>query len=266
MIKVTAAMDKRQMQALTELSEKVASELVRGVGLIYANALRTASPPHGGNATMKSTAKANSVGILELKKRISFDISGEEYPQNIIAYGRPVRARNGLHLVLDENGNKVRPSGSFAIITPSTVGRGKHALPMETPEQVYAQGKWENGRWVGDGKVHFVSAAPLRTFIKKKQAEAGYLISGWAAGARQFSKAKSLPSGFFAKLGGSGSGALRADGGTAKGELVNAAAHRPGPADKFNERRVLKLSEMGVAAQRKNMMAWYTREAKKILK
>lgn len=266
MIKVTAQMDPRQREALTQLSEKVSAELVRGVGLIYANALRTASPPHGGSATMKSTAKANSVGILQLKKRIAFDISGEEYPQNIIAYGRPVRARNGVYLVLDENGNKVRPSGSFAIITPGSVGRGKDHLPMETPEEVYSQGKWKNGRWVGDGKVHFVSAAPLRAFVKKKQAQAGFLISGWAEGARKFSKAKNLPTGFFAKLGGAGSGALRVSGGQAVGELVNAAAHRPGPADRFNERRVLKLSEMGVAAQRKNMMAWYAREAKKILK
>ena len=263
--------------ALQYAAQAAAERCLRLSGVVYANALRTLTPPHGVGATMQNTQKAKNAGILRLRERIAEDIMGGPEP----TFARPVRRADGSWMALDAQGHYTEGSGHFGFVVPTVSKFGDSVVPMEKPEPLLSGSRWYRRKGSmrrfphAHQGPHFVTAASLRALVKKKQKMAGFTISGWYHGWRFFSTAQNAPTGFFPALGGPGSA------GADDAQPLSAASAYVEPIDGFiessawpdalkNKHRITDSTVNSVAqnalrAMRKNILTWYKKKAKAIL-
>lgn len=262
--------------ALARAAGEAAERCAQLTGTVYANALRTLTPPHGDGATLASTARKNSKGITKLRERIAEDLMGGPTP----TFARPVRRRDGSGwMAFDSSGHYTEGNGNFGLVVPTVKKFGKAAVPMEDPARIIKAGYFRRRRGAmrrlrqkHDGP-HFVTASALRALVRNKQKMAGYSISGWAHGARLFSTAKNIPGGFFASLGGAGDAGL-SDGSSGfvpgtvdarEGWLENDAIHDAKHKSRFADHTVYSVARHGLAKMQENIKKWYLKKAKQIL-
>lgn len=271
----TCAVNTGPLFDLARATGEASARCAQLTGTVYANALRTLTPPHGDGATLASTARKNSKGITKLRERIAEDIMGGPTP----TFARPVRRYDGNWMAFDSSGHYTEGNGNFGLVVPTVKKFGKAAVPMEDPARIIKDGYFRRRRGAmrrirqkHDGP-HFVTASALRALVRRKQKLAGYSISGWAHGARLFSTAKNIPGGFFASLGGAGDAGLW-DGpssfvpGTVdarEGWLENDAIHDAKHKSRFVDHTVYSVARHALDKMRKNIISWYTKKAKQIL-
>lgn len=285
--------------AMQYAAQAAAARSLRLSGVVYANALRTLTPPHGVGATMQNTQKAKNTGILKLRERIAEDIMGGAEP----TFARPVRRADGSWMALDAKGHYTEGSGHFGFVVPTASKFGDSVVPIEQPAHRLRLSRWyrrkgsmRRYRATHDGP-HFVTAASLKALVKHKQKNAGFTISGWYHGWRFFSTAKNAPTGFFPSLRGPGSAGADADldelvttfedkGGwgyadvAPRSETLRAFAYvdtmdayiasQTWPdvlknKSRITERAVFTVAQHALRAMRQNILAWYKKKAKAIL-
>lgn len=192
--------------AAAAAAQVAAKRVIKLSGTIYANALRTLTPPHGEGATLQNTRGKRSKGILKLRERIAEDIMGGA----TIRKARPVLTRDGRWLAFDERGSYSSGGGHFGLVVPTVNRFGKTPIPFEDPRAVlrdlvvYRQ-KGAMRRWGRPPReLHFVRPGALRAAVRENQWLAGRTISGWAPGARFFATGASIAPGFYEDRGGRG--------------------------------------------------------------
>lgn len=265
--------------ALSHAMREAEKQCLRLSGTIYANALRTLTPPHGKGSTMADTAKAKSKGITALRGRIAEDLMGGPAPTK----ARPVLKADGTWLAFDASGHYTSGGGNYGMVVATKKKFGPHTVPVESPESVVAslgtvvkkqKGAMRRWRARQDG-VHFVAAGALRAFVRKRQAKAGFTISGWRHGARFFSTGKNIAKGFFEPLGGSGSAGQSADPASTsfadveplEGWMANDAFHGPlQQRDRIQNASVHRVAGNALKKMRAEILKWYTKKANQILK
>ena len=263
-------MDAEKWHALKKLQGALAETALRQRGVIFANALRTVTPPHGKGATMASTAKKDNDGIRALRKRIAQDIAGVDDVEQISAYADPVLTRSGKWIALQTGTKKLALSkGNFGfIVLSSTSYRGKR-VPLAKPAEVYGKPVFKRGRAHVSGvwAPVFVKAAALRAFVKQKQAHAGKFVSGWVHGYLAFG-GKSVPAGYFRKLGGAGYGRKQGSGEKLRGVMGNEAAPDAAMATRaaMREKRALRIAEPALRTNARALAKWYKKKMKELLK
>lgn len=286
----TAEVHTGPLFALAHATREAQAQVLRLSGTIYANALRTLTPPHGQGATIKSTKAKKTKGIVELQARIAEDIQGGPSFSAV----RAVRKADGSGwLAFDTHHNYTEGGGHFGLVVPKnetfTAADGTvHKVPIEDPEAVYRRYKrWvkKNGRrrvWgPGHDGPHFVRIGKLRSFVAKKKKMAGYTISGWAHGARFFSTSATanIDKGFFPELGGAGSAG--SDAAEYAAPAANAALAEAEPASGWMEsqsfapalknksiitdRTVNAVADHAIGKMKRNIVQWYKKKAKAIL-
>lgn len=266
--------------ALAHAAREAQAQCIKLSGTVYANALRTLTPPHGKGATMQDTHKKKSKGITALQARIEQDLQGGPTP----TYARPVRRKDGTWMAFDDAGNYTAGGGNFGMVVPSATKFGKYKVPVESPEQVLSKvgeqalthkGRVRRWRRVQDG-IHFVRAGALRALVSKRKKQAGYTISGWAHGARFFATGKKgIAKGFFEPLGGAGAaGQAATPAGDAfaeveplEGWMQNDAFLGPlRQRDRIMSTTVHRTAGHALQKMQQNIVKWYTKKAKQILR
>lgn len=281
----TIAVQTGPLFELAHAARAAAGRCVQMTGTVYANALRTLTPPHGQGASMASTRAKKSVGIVKLKERIAEDIMGGSTP----TYARPVRRRDGSGwMAFDESRNYTEGNGNFGLVVPTVKKFGKHTVPMEDAARVISGGRFRRRKGAlrrmrreHDGP-HFVTASSLRALVKQKQRMAGFTISGWAHGAEYFATGERIARGFFAELGGPGAAGSDIPMAIDDGQIADYSAVQDGVAGGFisndafpdalkNKNRITgrtveQASRHALAKMEKNIVAWYKKKAKEILR
>ena len=202
----TLAVNTGPLFAAAHAAKVAQVQCVKMTGTIYANALRTLTPPHGNGSTLKDTAKKKSKGILKLHKRIAEDIMGG----TATPYGRPVLAKDGRWLAFDTEGRYTSGGGHFGFVVPTRDTFNGTRVPFVDPEQVLASSRWYKVRGsyrrypAAPQGINFVRAGALKSAVAKRLKRAGFTISGWAPGARYFATGANIAKGFFEGLGGRG--------------------------------------------------------------
>lgn len=274
----TCAVNTGPLFALAHAAREAQAQCIKLSGTVYANALRTLTPPHGKGAAMQDTRKKKSKGIDALQARIEQDLQGGPAP----TYARPVRRKDGTWMAFDAAGNYTAGGGNFGMVVANQNKFGKLPVPIESPEQVLAKvgeqplthkGRVRRWRRVQDG-VHFVRAGALRALVRKRKKHAGYTISGWAHGARFFATGKNIAKGFFEPLGGAGAAGQSADpAGSAFAEVEPLEGWMQNDAflgslrqrDRIMTTTVHRTARHALDKMRKNIISWYTKKAKQIL-
>lgn len=269
-------LSEKAFQKLSFLAGEVPERCVKAFGTIYARTLAANTPPHFANVgNMGEILRSKKhEDIEELREAICWNISGVPSREYIKGTVQPVPYRNlpGQWLAIDPRTRKpARPYGFFGIVVPISWAKVRgQRVPETSPEQAYAGARWDGKKMVSPNrrKMKFVRKSALSAFIKKKQAQAGKLISGWAPGARVFATGKNIAPGFFENLGGKGYGRIFKDKkGRSRGFLVNRQAYNP------EQARILKLRMPAVIRSTSNLRAsqilkikkWYAQQAKKAL-
>lgn len=278
-VNCVADVDYGPLFALSRAMREAQAQCLKLSGTVYANALRTLTPPHGQGAKMKDTAKKKNKGIDALKGRIEADLMGGKAPTK----ARPVRRADGTWMAFDAAGHYTAGGGNFGMVVATKKKFGKIPVPIETPEQVLAKvgqrvylrkGQARFWRAKQDG-VHFVAAGALRAFVAKRKKQAGKGISGWAHGARFFATGKNIAAGFFAELGGAGAaGQSATPGGSAVADVeplegwMENKAMRGGlkQKDRMLSSTVHSVARHALQTMEKNIRNWYMKKAKQILK
>ena len=277
--------------ALAHATREAQSRVLSLSGTIYANALRTLTPPHGQGATLQSTKNKKSKGILALQARIAEDIQGGPQFSTV----RAVRRADGSGwMAFDSRHQYTEGGGHFGMVVPKnetfTDRSGTvHKVPIDDPATIYNRfARWmkKNGRrrvWApGLTGPIFVRAGKLRSFVAKKKKMAGFTISGWAHGARFFSTSATgkIDKGFFPALGGHGD-AGRDDSTFGSSPFAESTLVESDPASGWleshswpaalkNQHIVTQTAVNSVAANalakmERNILAWYKKKAKTIL-
>lgn len=262
-------------QRLKFLAGQVPEKSVKAFGTIYARALAAATPPHTGAGEVGAVLRSKSQrDITILRERISWNIAGVNKPGDIQGFAQPVPFRNlsGQWLAIDTETRKpAKPRGFFGIVVPTSWAKVRgQSVPETSPEQAYAGARWDGKKLVSPTRKRkkFVRKNALAAFIKRKQTQAGKLISGWAPGARVFATGAAIAAGFFESLGGKGFGRMYTDKkGRTRGVLVNRQAYNPKQADLLKRRmsRVIRRTSDSRAAQILKIKKWYAQQAKKAL-
>lgn len=261
--------------ALTHAAGEAVQRAAQLTGTVYANALRTLTPPHGDGATLASTRAKKSKGITKLRERIAEDIMGGATP----TFARPVRRYDGNWMAFDSAGHYTEGNGNFGLVVPTVKKFGKASVPMEDPARIIKDGYFRRRRGAmrrirrrHDGP-HFVTASALKALVRHKQKMAGYTISGWAHGARLFSLSGSIDRGFFAELGAPGdagsdeyesfgTGAVDA----VEGWLANDAIHDAKHKSRIVDYTVYAVARRALSKMQQNIKSWYLKKAKEILR
>jgi hypothetical protein len=253
-------------------------------GTIYANAMRTLTPPHGDGATLQNTRTKKSKGITKLRERIAEDIMGGPTP----TFARPVQRADGSWMAFSPSGGYTEGHGNFGLVVPTVKKFGKASVPMEDPARIIKAGYFRRRRGSmrrlrrqHDGP-HFVTASALKALVKRKQSHAGFTISGWTPGARHFSTGGSVARGFFPELGGRGAAGASEDLDKAwdncewtdwnavvetgvDGWMSNESFHDTKQLRRIDFRTVSPLVGNALAKMKKNIVAWYSKKAREIL-
>lgn len=257
---------------LQALNEELTATALRQRGVIFANAMRTVTPPHGKGATMQSTAKKDNEGIRALRKRIAQDIAGVDSPEQIEPFAEPVLTREKKWIAIRPGGGAhvlAKSKGNFGfIVLGSTEYKGKRVL-LANPAAVYGEPVFRKGRahLAGQWAPQFVTAQALRKLVKRQQATAGRFISGWAPGWEAFGGQR-MPAGYYKKLGGKGYGRTSGSGAKLQGVIGNDAAPEPAmaAAAAARKRRALQIAAPALKTNQKALMKWYKKKAQEILK
>lgn len=273
-IDVHVSKDARQFQRLEFLAGEVSDYSVRTFGTFFARLLAATTPPNRWWRSPKVLRSQKNEDIKILRERISWNISGQTNPAEIEGFAQPVPYRNlpGQWLALDPQTRKpVKPRGFFGIVVPISWKKVRgQKIPETSPEQAYAGGRWDGKKVIGlqRKKIKFVRKNALKAFVKKRQKDAGRLISGWAPGARVFAIGANIEPGFFESLRGKGFGRMFKDKkGLARGVLVNKQAYNPEQASflRINMSKLVRRAEDSQAAQVQRIKNWYAQQAQKIL-
>lgn len=257
---------------LQALNEELAATAIKQRGAIFTNAMRTVTPPHGKGATMQSTAKKDNEGIRALKKRIAQDIAGVDSPEQIAPFAEPILTREKKWIAIRPGGGAhvlAKSKGNFGfIVLGSTEYKGKK-VPLAKPAVIYGDPIFRKGRAYlrGTWEPALVTADALRKLVKRQQATAGRFISGWVPAWQVFGS-KSVPAGFYKKLGGKGYGRQSGSGVKLVGEIGNEAAPEPAMAAAAASRRkrALQIASSALKTNTKALKKWYIKKAKEILK
>lgn len=265
----------KAFQKLSFLAGEVPERCVKAFGTIYARALAAATPPHNGAGEVGAVLRSKSQrDLVILRERISWNIAGVTKPGDIQGFAQPVPYRNlpGQWLAIDPETRKpAKPRGFFGIVVPTSWAKVRgQSVPETSPEQAYAGARWDGKKLVSPQrkKKKFVRKAALSAFVKRKQATAGKLISGWAPGARVFATGQRIAAGFFESLGGKGYGRFFTDKkGRSRGFLVNRQPYNAKQADLLKQRmpRIIQRTSDSRAAQVAKIKKWYAQQAKKAM-
>lgn len=271
----SVTVNKSGMQRLKALAVEAGEKAIKAFGTIYVRAAAAATPPHNRAASAASVLRSKkSADILALRKVISQNIAGVDDPKLIKPTAKPVPFRKlaGQWLAIDETTRRpVKPGNVFGFIVPTSWEKIRGENPPETdPAQVYSGARWDGHKMVpARWRRSFVRKAKLAALVERQQKQAGKLISGWAPAARVFAEGKSIAKGFFEELGGKGFGKIYNDKkGTARGVMVNRQAYNSRLSNLMVERlpAVVRVTKEARKVQVRNIAAWYTEQAKKVLK
>lgn len=262
--------DAAKMQAMQKLNVQLAETALKQRGVIFANALRTVTPPHGKGATMASTAKANNEGIQALRKRIAQDIAGVDSVDQIKPFADPILTRSGKWIAVQSGTHELAKSkGAFGFIVVNSMLYKTEVAPMADPAEVYGKPVFRKGRArkAGGWQPAYVTAPLLRKFVQQRQKRAGRFISGWVPAYTAFG-GKRIPAGFYKKLGGSGSGRVTGSGCKLKGEMQNEAAPEAAMAAAAASRqaRAVRIAYGALKKNAKALSAWYAKKMKELQK
>lgn len=281
----TLAVNTGPLFAAAHAAKKAQAQCLKMTGTIYANALRTLTPPHGNGATLKETANKKNKGITKLRERIAEDIMGGPSP----TFARPVRRVDGSWMAFDSSGHYTEGKGNFGLVVPTVKKFGKAAVPMEDPARVIAggyfrprKGSMRRIRRLHDGP-HFVTASALKALVKRKQQNAGFSISGWAPGARFFAVGAKIARGFYEERGGHGAagadenldaafdeGRIADDrslvtSGPCKGWISNDSFHSKAQLARVSDSAVLSLARNALRKMEQNILNSYKKTARSLL-
>lgn len=262
-------------QKLSFLAGEVPDRCVKAFGTIFARALAAGTPPHNGRDEAGAVLRSkNQHDIVVLRERISWNIAGVNKPGDIQGFAQPVPFRNlpGQWLAIDTETRKpAKPRGFFGMVVPTSWAKVRgQSVPETSPEQAYAGARWDGKKLVSPTRKRkkFVRKNALAAFVKRKQAQAGKLISGWAPGARVFATGKRIAAGFFEALGGKGYGRIFTDKkGRSRGFLINRQPYNSKQADMLKKSMplILQRTSDSRAAQVAKIRKWYAQQAKKAL-
>lgn len=270
--------------ALAHAANAAAVRCTQLTGTVYANALRTLTPPHGQGASLASTRTKKSKGITKLRERIAQDIMGGATP----TFARPVQRADGSWMAFAPSGGYTEGHGNFGLVVPTVKKFGKASVPMEDPARVISAGYFRRRkgsmrrlRRQHDGP-HFVTASALKALVKHKQRNAGFTISGWAHGANYFSTGANIARGFFPELGGPGSAGSDVPLAIDDAQVADYSAIADGVAggflsndafpsalknkDRITERAVGTVARHALDKMQQNILTWYKKKAKEILR
>lgn len=272
---LTATVNNSAFHRLQVLTEDMNERAVKAFGTIYVRQMAASTPPHPVGKGPEALSSKGHADIKSLHRRIAQDIAGVDSPAQVQAFAKPVpyRKLSGAWLAIDPStGRPAKPRGNFGIVVPTSWARvHKQAVPESTPEAAFAGARWQRGHMqpTGHRRRHFVRRAKLAAFIRKQQAHAGKLISGWAPAARVFARGKRIAAGFFEHHGGKGFGRIYKN---KKGQMAGIATNRmpysaqQGADIKKRIPRVMKIARAACKVQTDNIRKWYASQAKKILK
>lgn len=262
-------MDAGKWRTAQQLQTQLAETALRQRGVIFANALRTVTPPHGSGATVQSTAKKDNEGIRALKRKIAQDIAGVDSAEAVQPFAAPVLTRQGKWIAVDPSTKKqAKSKGNFGFVVLHSMLYKTQLAPVEDPAEVYGRPVFKKGRaharaW----RPVLVMPAALRKLIERQQKRAGAFISGWAPAFAAFG-GKRIPAGFYKKLGGKGYGVKRGNGPALSGEIGNEAAPETAMATavESREKRAVRIATPALRSNARALATWYKKKMKEILK
>lgn len=267
-IATTVRMNGEKWRAAGKLQTQLAETALRQRGVIFANALRTVTPPHGKGATMQSTAKKDNDGIRALKKRIAQDIAGVDSAEAVQAYAVPVLTKQGKWIAVDPSTKKQALSkGNFGFIVVQSMLYKTELAPIEDPAAIYGKPVFRRGRaHARNWRPVMVMAPQVRKLIEKRQKRAGAFISGWYHAFNAFG-GKRGPAGFYRKLGGKGYGVKRGSGQKLSGIMGNEAAPEPAMAQAVaaREKRAVRIAAPALKTNARALAQWYKKKMREIL-